>query len=58
MVTLPKIYWPRVLGSVVIQFYADECTFRSGIILIFILKLVVSLNARVCVCSEVHAYCF
>jgi len=24
--TLPKNCWPKVLGSVVIQLYADECT--------------------------------
>jgi len=23
---LPKNYWPKVLGSVVIQLYAGECT--------------------------------
>jgi len=26
LVTLPKKCWPRVLGSVVIQLYAGECT--------------------------------
>jgi len=26
LVTLPKNCWPRVLGSVVIQLYAGECT--------------------------------
>jgi len=26
LVTLPKNYWPRVLGLVVIQLYAGECT--------------------------------
>jgi len=26
LVTLPKNSWPRVLGSVVIQLYAGECT--------------------------------
>jgi len=25
LVTLPKSFWPRVLGSVVIQLYTDEC---------------------------------
>jgi len=26
LVKLPKNFWPRVLGSVVIQLYAVECT--------------------------------
>jgi len=26
LVTLPKNYWPGVLGSIAIQLYADECT--------------------------------
>jgi len=26
LVTLPKNFWTRVLGSVVIQLYAGECT--------------------------------
>jgi len=26
LVTLPKKFWTRVLGSVVIRLYADECT--------------------------------
>jgi len=26
LVTLPKNFWPRVLGSVVIQLYDGECT--------------------------------
>jgi len=26
LATLPKIFWTRVLGSVVIQLYAGECT--------------------------------
>jgi len=26
LITLPKIFWPRVLSSVVIQLYAGGCT--------------------------------
>jgi len=26
LVTLPKIFWTKILGSVVIQLYVDECT--------------------------------
>jgi len=25
LVTLPKSYWPRILGSAIIQLYAGEC---------------------------------
>jgi len=26
LATLPKFFWPRILGSVVIQLYTGECT--------------------------------
>jgi len=45
LVTLPKYFWTRVLGSVVIQLYAGECT--SSVDRALINSKVISLSLKI-----------